>query len=246
MGKIKTIFIIVLVIAVAGAAGAFAAVEYHSLKAVVQDKQDQKDAAKQAENQEKEAKNAEKRAKANAKKEIEDAKKGGVEEKDEAIRGLISDMRLSKTGDGSTYYEYDDPQEEGIFIQPYILKNTDGEAVIHVILRHRGKRAVGFNGVDIQTGDDTIFHVRATANVATTPLEDGGVMEWCDEVADAETLRAMKAVAGKLSGKIILPVMKGSNDDRRLTSSEAQRFKNILELCDLLNSKKVAAPSTDS
>ena len=245
MGKIKTIFIVVLVIVVAGAAGAFAAVEYHSLKAVVQDKQDQKDAVKQAEIQEKEAKSAEKRAKANAKKEREDAKKG-TEEKDEAIRGLTSDMRLSKTGDGSTYYEYDDPQEEGIFIQPYILRNTDGEAVIHVILRHRGKRAVGFNGVDIQTGDDTIFHVKATATVATTPLENDGVMEWCDEVADAETLRAMKAVAGKLSGRIIMPVMAGSHDDRRLTTSEAQRFKNILELCDLLNGKNVAATSADN
>jgi hypothetical protein len=46
-------------------------------------------------------------------------------------------------------------------------------------------------------------------------------------------------VGDQLAGKILmLGVPGGSNDDRMLSATEAQRIKNMLELCDILNGKK--------
>ena len=57
--------------------------------------------------------------------------------------------------------------------------------------------------------------------------------------ADAETLKGMREVGDQLAGKILmLGVSGGSNDDRMLSATEAQRIKNMLELCDILNGKK--------
>jgi hypothetical protein len=44
-----------------------------------------------------------------------------------------------------------------------------------------------------------------------------GIMEWCDQVADSETLKGMQGVADQLAGKILMiGVPGGSNDDRML------------------------------
>lgn len=238
MGKIKIIFVVLLVVAVAGAAGSFAAVQYSNLKAVFQARQDEKDAAYRAKIKAQEEKEAAAREKARQKQEREDRRNGTAEEPDQVIRGLTADMRLSRTGEGAVYYEYEDPQEDGIFIQPYILKNPDGLATIHIILRHRGEGSVGFTGLDLYATETEVYHLNAAAPVAQTKIgADGeGLMEWCDQVADANALKALRAISAGYSGKLVLQGFpNGSNDDRVLTATEVQRIQNILKLCDLLN-----------
>lgn len=238
MAKLKYIFLVVLVVAVAGAGGFYAAIQYDQTRAIVQAEQDRKDAAKQAEIEAKEAKEAKQREKARRKQALIDKRTGRAEEPDQVIRGLTADMLVGKEMDGSTYYRYEDPVEDGIFIQPYIVRDGGGTAVIHVILRHRGNRPMNFKGVGLQTSEEDIFQVRASGNVVTSNT-NSGIMEWCDQVADAETLKCMREVGDQLAGKILMLGMPdGSNDDRMLSATEAQRIKNMLELCDILNGKK--------
>lgn len=238
MAKLKYIFLVLLVIAVAGVGGYYAAIQYDQTRAIVQAEQDRKDAAKQAEIEAKEAKEAKLKEKARRKQALIDKRSGRTEEPDQVIRGLTADMLVGKEMDGSTYYRYEDPTEDGIFIQPYLVRDGGGTAVIHIILRHRGQKPMNFKGVGLQTSEEDIFFVRASGNVVTSNTNTG-VMEWCDQVADGETLKAMREVGDQLAGKILmLGVQGGSNDDRMLSATEAQRIKNMLELCDILNGKK--------
>lgn len=238
MAKLKYIILTLLVIAVAGVAGYYAAIQYDRTRAIVQAEQDKKDAAKQAQIEAKEAKEAEVREKARRKQALIDKRTGRAEEPDQVIRGLTADMLVSKEMDGSTYYRYEDPTEDGIFLQPYLVRDGGGSAVVHIILRHRGGRPMGFHGVGLQTSEEDVYFVRTSGNVVTSKT-NSGIMEWCDQVADGETLKAMREVGDQLAGKIImLGVDGGSNDDRMLSAIEAQRIKNILELCDILNGKK--------
>ena len=238
MAKLKYIILVLLVVSVAGVGGFYAAIQYDQTRAIVQAEQDKKDAAKQAELQAKEEQEAAQKAKERRKQELLDKRLGRAEEPDQVIRGLTADMLVSKEMDGSTYYRYEDPVEDGIFLQPYLVRDAGGTAVLHVILRHRGGRPMGFQGVGLQTGEDEIFQVRAAGQVATAKT-DSGIMEWCDQVADKETLKGMRAVGDQLAGKIImLGVKGGSNDDRALSATEAMRIKNMVELCDILNGKK--------
>ncbi|SHK37128.1 hypothetical protein SAMN05216582_1032 [Selenomonas ruminantium] len=238
MAKLKYIILALLVIGVAGVAGYYAAIQYDQTRAVVQAEQDKKEAARKAVQAEKEAKEAAQREKARRKQALIDKRTGRAEEPDQVIRGLTADMLVAKEMDGSTYYRYEDPTEDGIFIQPYLVRDAGGNAVIHIILRHRGQRPMGFHGVGLQTGEDSIYFVRTTGNVVTAKT-NSGIMEWCDQIADTETLKAMREVGDQLAGKILmLGVDGGSNDDRMLSAVEANRIKNILELCDILNGKK--------
>lgn len=238
MAKLKYIFLVLLVIAVAGVGGYYAAIQYDQTRAIVQAEQDKKDAAKQAEIAAKEAKEAQARDKARRKQALIDKRTGKAEEPDQVIRGLTADMLVAKEMDGSTYYRYEDPTEDGIFLQPYIVRDSGGTAVIHIILRHRGQSPMNFKGVGLQTSEEDVFFVRASGNVVTSKTNNG-VMEWCDQVADEESLKAMREVGDQLAGKILmLGVQGGSNDDRMLSATEAQRIKNMLELCDILNGKK--------
>lgn len=238
MAKLKYIILVLLVVAVAGGAGFYAAVQYDRTRAIVQAEQDKKDAAKQAQLQEKEAAERAQKDKARRKQELLDKRMGRAEEPDQVIRGLTADMLVSKEMDGSTYYRYEEPTEHGIFLQPYIVRDGGGTAVLHVILRHRGNRAMGFQGVGLQTSEDDVYQVRASGQVTTSQINDG-IMEWCDQVADKETLKGMGEVADQLAGKIVmLGVKGGSNDDRALSATEAMRIRNMLELCDILNGKK--------
>ncbi len=94
---------------------------------------------------------------------------------------------------------------------------------------------MGFQGIDVQTSEKDIFHVLTQGQVATIPT-DTGIMEWCDQTVDAETGKAMREIAAVMGAKISMPgVAGGSNDDRMLSASEAQRIKNMVELCDILN-----------
>lgn len=237
MGKIKYVITGLLVIAVASGAGAMAAIHYNQTREVVQAEKDKQEAAKLAKQQEKDAQEAAKREKERKKQELLDKRLGRAEEPDQELRGLIADMKVSQEEDGSTYYRYEDPDSDGIFFQPYLVKAPDGTAVMHVILRHRGSRPMGFSGVDLQPTNDQIFHIRAAVPVETTQTETG-IMEWCDQVADAETGMAMREIADVLGAKITMSgVEGGSHDDRMLTGAEAMRIRNILALADHLNGK---------
>ncbi|MCR5758282.1 MAG: hypothetical protein K6F95_10310 [Selenomonas sp.] len=241
MAKLKYGFLILLVITVAGVGGFYAAIQYDQTRAIVQAEQDKKDAAKQAEIEAKEAKEAAEREKARRKQALIDKRTGRAEEPNQVIRGLTADMLVGKEMDGSTYYRYEDPTDDGIFIQPYIVRDGGGTAVLHVILRHRGQRPVNFQGVGLQTSEEDIFSVKASSNVVTSKT-NSGIMEWCDQVADSETLKGMQEVGDQLAGKILMLGMPGgSNDDRMLSATEALRIKNMLELCDILNGKKKAS-----
>ena len=234
----KYIFLVLLVVAVAGAGGYYAAIQYDQTRAIVQAEQDKKDAAKQEELKAKEEKEAKARAKARRKQEIIDKRTGKAEEPDQVIRGLTADMLVSKEMDGSTYYRYEDPIEDGIFLQPYLVRDAGGRAVIHIILRHRGGRPMNFQGVGLQVSEEEIYFVRTSGNVVTSNTNTG-IMEWCDQVADSETLKGMQGVADQLAGKILMiGVPGGSNDDRMLSATEASRIKNMLDLCDIFNGKK--------
>lgn len=238
MGKIKYVIVAVLVLAVAGGAGYLMAIHYHQTREIVQAEKDKQEAAKEAARQEKEAKEAALREKARKKQELLDKRLGRAEEPDQVIRGLTADMEISQGADGATYYRYADPTEDGIFFQPYLVRGADGVAVLHVILRHRGHRPMGFQGVDLQPTADAIYHIRAQVPVATTQTESG-IMEWCDQPVDAETGKAMREISDVLAAKITMPgVEGGSNDDRMLTATEAKRIRNILELADRLNGKE--------
>ena len=72
----KYIFLVLLVIAVAGAGGYYAAIQYDQTRAIVQAEQDKKDAAKQEELKAKEEKEAKARAKARRKQELIDKRTG--------------------------------------------------------------------------------------------------------------------------------------------------------------------------
>ncbi len=238
MAKLKYFILTLLVIGVAGVGGYFAAIQYDQTRAIVQAEQDKKEAAKQAKIAEKEAKEAALREKARRKQALLDKRSGREEEPDQVIRGLTADMLVSKEMDGSTYYRYEDPTEDGIFIQPYLVRDAGGKAIVHIILRHRGDKPVGFHGVGLQTGEDSIYFVRTAGNVVTAKTNTG-IMEWCDQIADTETLKAMQEVGDQLAGKILMLGMDGgSNDDRMLSANEAQRIKNIIELGDIFNGKK--------
>jgi len=238
MGKIKYVIVAILVLAVASGGGYLMAIHYHQTREVVQAEKDKQEAAKEAARQEKEAKEAALREKARKKQELLDKRLGRAEEPDQVIRGLTADMKISQEADGATYYRYEDPVEDGIFFQPYLVRGADGTAVMHVILRHRGQRPMGFQGVDLQPTADAIYHIRAQAPVTTTQTETG-IMEWCDQPVDAETGKAMREISDVLAAKITLPgVEGGSNDDRMLTATEAKRIRNILELADRLNGKE--------
>lgn len=237
MGKIKYVIVGLLVIGVAGGAGAMAAIHYNQTMEIVQAEKDKQETVKLAKLQEKEAKEAAQREKERKKQELLDKRLGRAEEPDQEIRGLIADMKVSQEDDGSVSYRYEDPEENGIFFQPYLVKPADGQAVMHVILRHRGGRPMGFTGVDLQPTEDRIFHIRASGPVMTTKT-DSGIMEWCDQVIDAETGRAMREIADVLGARITMPgVEGGSHDDRMLSATEAKRIRNILELADRLNGK---------
>lgn len=237
MGKFKYVIAGLLVISVAGGAGAMAAIHYNQTREVVQAEKDKQEAVKQAKIQEKEAQEAAKREKERKKQELLDKRLGRSEEPDQEIRGLIADMNVSQEADGSTCYRYADAEEDGIFFQPYLVKSPDGPAVMHVILRHRGKQPMGFSGVDLQPTEDKTYHIRASVPVVTTQT-DSGIMEWCDQVADAETGKAMREIADVLGAKITMSgVEGGSHDDRMLTATEAMRIRNILALADRLNGK---------
>ena len=238
MAKLKYFILVLLVVGVAGGAGFYAAVQYDQTRAIVQAEQDKKEAAKQEKIKAKEAEEAAQKAKARRKQELLDRRMGRTEEPDQVVRGLTADMLVSKEMDGSTYYRYEDPTEDGIFLQPYIVRDGGGSAVIHVILRHRGDRPMGFQGVGLQTSEEDVYQVKASSPVTTSKTNDG-IMEWCDQIADRETLKGMKEVADQLAGKIVmLGVKGGSNDDRALSATEAMRIRNMLDLCDILNGKK--------
>jgi hypothetical protein len=128
MAKLKYFILFLLVIAVAGAGGFYAAIQYDQTRAIVQAEQDRKDAAKQAELEAKEAKEAKAKEKARRKQELIDKRMGRTEEPDQVIRGLTADMLVSKEMDGSTYYRYEDPKEDGIFLQPYLVRDAGQRA----------------------------------------------------------------------------------------------------------------------
>ena len=238
MAKLKYIFLVLLVVAVAGVGGYYAAIQYDQTRAIVQAEQDKKDAAKQAEIKAKEEQEAKEREKARRKQALIDKRTGRAEEPDQVIRGLTADMLVAKEMDGSTYYRYEDPTEDGIFLQPYIVREAGGTAVIHVILRHRGSSPMNFKGVGLQVSEEDVYFVKAGGNVVTSNT-NSGIMEWCDQVADTETLKGMREVGDQLAGKIIMIGVKGgSNDDRMLSATEAKRIKNMLDLCDILNGNK--------
>ena len=232
MAKLKVIILALLVVLVAGGAGSYAAIHYMQTRAAVQVEKDKQLAAKQAKQKEEEAKAA-------AQKEKERQKQTGrTEEPNQVIRGLTADMIVDKQADGSVIYRYEDPSEDGIFMQPYIVRGADGTAVMHVILRHRGSSPMGFHGLDVQTSEKDIFHVLAPGQVTTTQTETG-IMEYCDQIADAETGKAMRQIAAAGGAKVTMTgVSGGSNDDRMLSAIETQRIKNMLALCDILNGKK--------
>ena len=235
MAKAKAIILAVLVIVVASVAGYYAAIHYMQTKAVVQAEKDKQDEANKTKLQEQADKETAQKEKVRQKQALLDQKLGRAEEPDQVIRGLTADMLVTKEADGSIVYRYEDPQEEGIFLQPYIVKDDSGAAVMHVILRHRGARPMGFQGIDVQTSEKDTFHVLAQGQVATIPT-DAGIMEWCDQNVDAETGKAMHEIAAVMGAKITMTgVAGGSNDDRMLSASEAQRIKNMVELCDILN-----------
>ena len=238
MAKLKVIILALLVILVAGGAGSYAAVHYMHTRAAVQVEKDKQTAAKQAKQKEEEAKAAALKEKEQQKQELLDKQTGRAEEPNQVIRGLTADMIVDRQADGSVIYRYEDPAEDGIFMQPYIVRSADGAAVMHVILRHRGSSPMGFHGMDVQTSEKDIFHVRAQGQVATIQTESG-IMEYSDQAADAETGKAMREIAATGGAKITMPgVSGGSNDDRMLSAVEAQRIKNMIELCDILNGKK--------
>jgi len=97
---------------------------------------------------------------------------------------------------------------------------------------------MNFKGVGLQVSEEDVYFVKAGGNVVTSNT-NSGIMEWCDQVADTETLKGMREVGDQLAGKIIMIGVKGgSNDDRMLSATEAKRIKNMLDLCDILNGKK--------
>lgn len=238
MAKLKVIILALLVILVAGGAGSYAAIHYMQTRAAVQVEKDKQLAAKQAKQKKEEAKAAAQKEKERQKQALLDKQTGRTEEPNQVIRGLTADMIVDKQADGSVIYRYEDPSEDGIFMQPYIVRGADGTAVMHVILRHRGSSPMGFHGLDVQTSEKDIFHVLAPGQVTTTQTETG-IMEYCDQIADAETGKAMRQIAAAGGAKVTMTgVSGGSNDDRMLSAIETQRIKNMLALCDILNGKK--------
>ena len=238
MAKLKVIVLALLVILVAGGAGSYAAIHYMHTREAVQVERDKQTAAKQAKQKAEEEKAAAQKERERQKQELLDKQMGRAEEPNQVIRGLIADMIVDRQTDGSVIYRYEDPAEDGIFMQPYIVRSADGPAVMHVILRHRGSSPMGFQGMDVQTSEKDIFHVRAQGQVTTTQT-DTGIMEYCDQIVDAETGKAMRQIADNGGAKITMPgVPGGSNDDRMLSAIESQRVKNMIALLDILNGKK--------
>lgn len=238
MAKLKYIILTVLVLTVASGAGYYAAVHYNNTRQAIQVEKDKQQALKDAAKAEQEAKAAALKEKKRQQQELRDRQLGLTEEPDEVIRGLTADMQISQDEAGSTIYSYDEPQEDGIFLQPYLVRNTDGTAAVRVRMCHRGKRPMGFRGIALQVDNDNTIAIMATSPVTTVDT-DSGIMEVCDQSLDSQALQAMRAVAEVLGGRILmLGVAGGSEDDRALSATEGMRVRNMLMLADIFNGKR--------
>ncbi len=237
MKKLKIIFLVVLVLGVSTAAGVFAAIEYANVKAIVQERQDQKDAETRAKIEAKEAKEQADKDKALKRQEAADRRNGTAEDPDQVIRGLTADMLQTKMADGSTRYYYAMPTEDGIFIQPSLTWSGSG-ATLYVTVTHNGQRIMNFEGVEIQTSKTNLYKVMAEGAVRVTE-QNGGIQESFTQIADPTAERALRLVGRNLSGKLMMANMpNGSNDDRMIQGNEAQYIRNMMDLYDIFNGKK--------
>lgn len=237
LSKFKIVFIVLLVVGVAGAAGYFAAVQYQQLRVVMQQRQDQKDAETRAKIEAREqkelAENAERwKVRAEA-----DKKAGTAENPDQVIRGLTADMKMEQTEDGGTRYAYEMPTEDGIYLQPYIIQNGNG-VQLYITVSHLGQRPMGFHGIVVQTSKKEAYQIEAAVPVETYDRKEGGIIETFDQPADAYALRAMREVAYGLGGKIFMAGVSGSNDDRGIAGREAMEIKDMVDLYDILSGRK--------
>ena len=233
MRPFKILFIVLLVASVAGGAGYFAAVQYHGLRVVMQQRQDEKDAETRAkiearEQRELAASEAQWRARAEA-----DRKAGRAENPDQVMRGLTAEMEMDRTADGAMRYAYAAPTADGIYLQPFLLQRAAG-VELYVTLSHLGGRPMGFHGIVLQTSSEDSFRIEAAVPVETYNRE-GGILEIFTQRADANTIRALREVAYGLSGKLLMSGANGSYDDRLLTAEEAMRIKDMMDLYDILS-----------
>ena len=229
MGKkaaiVKYSLLAALVLGTAGAAGHFAALHYQATLAVVQQHQAEKQAARQAA-QEKRAQREKKS------KPVQQPDATASAGKDATAEGLTSDMRVKDIGNGRTLYSYDPPTQDGVYIVPYLVKKGD-QAILYISVRHLGQRAIGFVGVDVQTGSSQVFQIRAEEPVATETREGGGIVERFDQPVNVRTLTALRTIGESYGGAhIAVPIAGGSNDDRMMTAMECLRCKNMVELFD--------------
>lgn len=237
MKKLKIIFLVVLVLGVSTAAGVFAAIEYANVKAIVQERQDQKDAETRAKIEAREAKEQADKDKALKRQQAADRRNGTAEDPDQVMRGLTAEMLQTKMADGSTRYYYAMPTEGGVFIQPSLMRSASG-ATLYVTVTHNGQRVMNFEGVEIQTSKTDLYKVMAEGAVQVSERNDG-IQESFTQMADPTAERALRLVGQNLSGKIMMANMpEGSNDDRMFQADEAQRIRNMMDLYDLFTGKK--------
>ncbi len=237
MKKLKIIFLVVLVLGASTAAGVFAAIEYTNVKAIVQERQDKKDAETKAKIEAKEAKEQAEKDKALKRQEAKDRRNGTAEEPDQVMRGLTAEMQQTKMADGSMRYYYPIPTEDGVFIQPSVIRTSTG-ATLYVTVTHNGQRIMNFEGVEIQTSKTNLYKVMAEGAVRVSE-RNGGIQESFTQIADPTAERALRLVGRNLSGKLMMANMpNGSNDDRMFQGDEAQRIRNMMDLYDIFTRKK--------
>lgn len=244
MSKFKIIFIVLLVVGVAGTGGYFAALQYAQTKAVVQERQDEKTAKERAESEAREQKeiaDSEARWKARAE---ADRKAGRAENPDQVLRGLTADMKIDHMEDGSMRYAYDPPTEDGIYIEPFIVQNGAG-VQLYITVRHLGTNPVGFQGIVLKTSKKDAFRIAPAVPVEKYDRA-GGIVELFTQPADAHAIHALREVAAGLSGGIRMAGMDGSNDDRNLTGTEAARIKDMMDLYDILSGRKKSIDAQDA
>lgn len=211
-------------LAVAGGAGAFMAVQYHSFE--------QEFISLKAQRQQRAAAAAEQRA-ASRQKQVEKNEEntspaGSLDTTDDYLKSLTESMVVRNLPDGSTLYSCPVPTQDGVYVIPYLVQQVD-RPHLYLSVRYIGREEISFSGVDVRTDEKHVFHVRGTAAPTVEHRSDGAVIERYELPADARTLQMLRQISQHLGGTVTVPD-RATMVNRNITSDEAIQIKSMVEL----------------
>ncbi|MBP3722172.1 MAG: hypothetical protein J6I62_02830 [Selenomonadaceae bacterium] len=178
-------------------------------------------------------KQKEKEDKLKAKKEAE--KRGNkVDAEDEAkedIAHLVQDMYITPLSANDRAYEYEEHDDAGIFLHPYVIEHKGGATTLHLKAGNRGGAPMNFDTIVIKC-DSGEKQLKFPAGGQSSSAQGGLAASFYDVQAAGDIENIMHAIAG--SNYVQVAISGHEEENKILSPSEIKQFRNIMLLYDEL------------